>query len=124
MAGTGSDSGGMNPLQALIHRRMVERGWTPQDVEARGVSHATLHRYMNPLVLKSPPRRDTLQKLANALDLPLSEVERAGVESVGYLYEVHDGDGTWTLGAFEQLSEAEKQAWVEAIYPTIKKYLP
>ncbi|MGZ6838722.1 MAG: helix-turn-helix domain-containing protein [Blastococcus sp.] len=123
MKGTPSDSGGMNPLQALILERMSERGWTPKDVEARGVNHATLHRYMNPLTLKAPPRRDTLQKLANALDLPLSRVERAAVESVGYLYSSTDGAGTWTAGDFLALPEDEKQAWVDAIYPAIKDYL-
>jgi hypothetical protein len=77
---------GMSPLQALILDRMRSRGWTPKDVEDRGVAHATLHRYMNPVELKQPPRSSVLQSLASALDLPLARVQRAAVESVGYEY--------------------------------------
>ncbi len=86
MAGEGTQPSGMSPLQALILGRMRDKGWTPKQVEERGVSHATLWRYMNPVRLSSPPRKSVMQSLANALDLPVSEVQRAAVESVGYLY--------------------------------------
>lgn len=77
---------GMSPLQALIVNRMRDRGWSPKQVEDRGVAHATLHRYMNPVVLNQPPRKSVLQSLATALDLPLSSVQQAAVESVSYDY--------------------------------------
>lgn len=81
---------GMPPLQALIINTMRERGWSPKQVEDRGVSHATLHRYMNPVELRQPPRKSILRDLATALDLPLSKVERAAVDSVGYGYSTTD----------------------------------
>lgn len=82
---------GMSPLQALILNRMRERGWTPKQVEDRGVTHATLHRYMNPVALRQPPRKAVLEQLARALDLPLGRVEQAAVESVGYDYTLPAG---------------------------------
>src|SRR3954447_5316928 len=86
MSEGGAHASGMSPLQTLILDRMRERGWTPKQVEDRGVSHATLHRYMNPVVLQQPPRKSVLRALADALDIPLSKMERAAVESVGYDY--------------------------------------
>lgn len=86
MAEKGAHAGGMSPLQSLILDRMRERGWSPKDVEERGVKHATLHRYSNPIVLKQPPRKAVLQQLATALELDLAVVEQAAVESVGYAY--------------------------------------
>jgi hypothetical protein len=83
---TGTHSPGMSPLQRLILDRMRGKGWTAKQVEDRGVSHATLHRYMNPVQLRQPPRKSVLQSLATALDLPLRAVEQAAVESVGYDY--------------------------------------
>jgi hypothetical protein len=80
----------MSPLQRLILDQMRRRGWTPADIEARGVTHPTLHRYMNPVTLKSPPRQGTQEALAKALDLPLVAVKRAALASVG-----------WTAGSEE-----------------------
>lgn len=73
---------GMTPLQALIDTRMREKGWTPKDVESRGVRHATLHRYMNPVVLKQLPRRSVLEALAAGLELDVADVEQAAIESL------------------------------------------
>lgn len=87
MADRRAHAPGMSPLQALIINRMRERGWSPKQVEDRGVAHATLHRYMNPVELSQPPRKSVLQSLATALDLPLSRVQQAAVESVSYDYE-------------------------------------
>lgn len=73
---------GMTPLQALIVTRMTERGWTPPQVEKRGVKHATLHRYMNPVQLRTLPRQSVLADLAKALDLTVEEVRDAAVRSL------------------------------------------
>lgn len=73
---------GMSPLQRLILDRMRERGWSPRDVEARGIKHATLHRYMNPLVMRSLPRESVMRDLSEALGLPLDEVKRAAWASL------------------------------------------
>lgn len=74
----------MNPLQRLILDQMHKRGWSPKQVEARGVSHATLHRYMNPVKLQTLPRRQILEALAAALDLPLEAVRAAAMATIGW----------------------------------------
>lgn len=73
---------GMTPLQALVLGRMREKQWDAKAVEARGVSHATLHRYMNPVVLRQLPRQRILESLASALDLSVDTVRQAAVESL------------------------------------------
>lgn len=73
---------GMTPLQALILDRMRERGWTPKQVEERGVTHATLHRYMNPVRLKQLPRQSVLDQLSAALELPVSTIRLAAMDSI------------------------------------------
>lgn len=82
-----TDLDAMNPLQRLIVERMAERGWTPKEVEARGIPHATLHRYTNPLVLKAPPRSETIRQLSKALRLDFDVVSRAGLEAVAWSHE-------------------------------------
>lgn len=74
---------GMSPLQALITERMRAKGWDAPTVEARGVKHATLHRYMNPVALRQLPRAAVLQALATALDLDVEEVRQAAKDSIG-----------------------------------------
>jgi hypothetical protein len=82
-----TDLDDMNPLQRLIVERMAERGWDPKEVEARGIPHATLHRYSNPLVLKAPPREKTIRQLATALHLDFGVVSRAGLDAVAWSHE-------------------------------------
>ena len=72
----------MTPLRALILGQMEARRWDPKDVEERGIAHATLHRYMNPLRMKTLPRSDVLTALATSLDLPLERVRQAAWESL------------------------------------------
>jgi hypothetical protein len=68
---------GMTPLQTLILDRMHDRGWDPVTVENRGVAHATLHRYMNPVLLRQMPRQSVIKSLARALDLTEDSVRNA-----------------------------------------------
>ena len=75
----------MSPLQRLVLGRMRERGWDPKTVEERGpVTHATLHRYMNPVVLKQLPRQDVLRSLAAGLDLTYEDVRDAAMASIDW----------------------------------------
>jgi hypothetical protein len=74
----------MYPLQRLVLDQMRDRGWSPKQVEDRGVKHATLHRYMNPLVLRGLPRQESLKQLADALDLDFERVLQAAKDSVGW----------------------------------------
>lgn len=79
----------MSPLRRLILDRMREKGWDPKDVEGRGVKHATLHRYMNPVEMLQLPRRSVLEALAAGLQLPVPVVTQAAKDSVGW-----NGDAT------------------------------
>jgi len=74
---------GMSPLQALITTRMQEKGMDAPAVEARGVKHATLHRYMNPVHLRQLPRAAVLEALAQALELDVEDVRQAAKDSIG-----------------------------------------
>lgn len=83
MARRSSEPDGMTPLQRLIVERMLDQRWEPRDVEQRGgVSHATLHRYMQPVVLKQLPRQSVLRQLADGLRLPEARVRAAAVASL------------------------------------------
>lgn len=84
MARADTNPAGMAPLQRLILDRMREKRWEPKHVEARGVKHATLHRYMNPIQLLQLPRRSVLEDLAHGLQLPVEEVTQAAKDSVGW----------------------------------------
>jgi hypothetical protein len=123
-----SDSGAMPlPLVTLVRKVLHDSGLSVASfAEAKGMPYATVRRYtdVNLKPLKSAPRQETLRQLALALDLPLSEVQRAAVDSVAYVYSVSTGDGTATAHSFDLLSEEEKVAWVQEIYPMIKEYLP
>lgn len=74
---------GMSPLQALIVTTMDRKKLTRQDVEANGVKHATLARYIKPMVLQQTPRPATLRAIADGLGIDLAEVEEAAKASVG-----------------------------------------
>jgi transcriptional regulator with XRE-family HTH domain len=115
------------PLVTLVRKVLHDSGLSVASfAEAKGMPYATVRRYtdVNLKPLKSAPRQETLRQLALALDLPLSEVQRAAVDSVAYVYSVSTGDGTATAHSFDLLSEEEKVAWVQEIYPMIKEYLP
>lgn len=75
----------MSPLEKLLTEQMRRRGWDANAVKRRsGIPHATLYRYTHPVELKSPPRRDTVEQLANALELNPDLVWKAAVDSVGW----------------------------------------
>lgn len=82
MARADTDPAGMTPLQVLILERMRQKGWDAKQVEDRGVKHATLHRYMNPIEMKQLPRQAVIQALAGALDLNEEDVLQAAKDSV------------------------------------------
>ena len=83
MAKRGTKARGMTPLQALVLSRMQEKQWDARTVESRGVTHATLHRYMNPVQLRQLPRQAVLEGLAKALQLDVEVVRQAAKDSVG-----------------------------------------
>lgn len=88
MSRDSTHAGGMSPLQHLILETMRSKGWGPGDVEERGVKHATLHRYMNPVTMKALPRQQIINDLAAALDLTPERVRQAAMESLSFAPEV------------------------------------
>lgn len=82
MARRDTDADGMPPLQRLIVEQMRRKGWSPQQVEDRGVSHSTLYMYTQPLTLRSLPRDATIDKLAEALDLTPDQIREAAWQSI------------------------------------------
>lgn len=120
MAGRRAHAPGMSPLQALIVNRMRQRGWSPKQVEDRGVAHATLHRYMNPVELSQPPRKAVLQSLADALELPLAKVQQAAVESVSYDYTRGESPEPAPLA---EVSSEDAIAADRSLHPAAKAHL-
>lgn len=80
------DTAAMNPLALLVRTRMDERRWSSYDVERHGGPPAsTVLRIADPKISwRQPPRQDTLERLAKALELPLARVQQAAIEAVGY----------------------------------------
>jgi transcriptional regulator with XRE-family HTH domain len=77
----------LNPLQALIQRRLRERGWSYGDVARRGgVPRSTVYTLAITRNLARPPRPATLDGLAQGLDLPVSAIRAAAAESTGLHY--------------------------------------
>lgn len=132
MAKAGTNAGGMNPLQRLILDRMRERGWTPQDVEARGVTHATLHRYMNPLQLKTLPRQQVLASLAQALELPVEKVRAAAFAAIAgtpaaEVTEVAGDTPEWArllIDVGRELGPEERDQWLALAVELSNAYKP
>lgn len=78
----GTNADDMPPLQKLILEQMHRRSWSPAQVEERGIKHATLHRYMQRVELRTMPRESTLKELAAALDLDEHQVRDAAYRSM------------------------------------------
>jgi transcriptional regulator with XRE-family HTH domain len=78
-----------SPLQRLIRRRLRERGWSYAEVARRGrLPRSTLYTLATTPNLARPPRPATIKALAEGLDVPVSAVRAAAIESTGlYYYE-------------------------------------
>jgi transcriptional regulator with XRE-family HTH domain len=77
----------LNPLQRLIQQRLRERGWSYREAARRGgLPHSTIHTLAATRNLGRPPRPDTIDALARALDVPVSVVRAAAAESTGMHY--------------------------------------
>lgn len=79
----------MNPLAALIQRRRRELDLTWTEVAKRGGfnSHSVVYALATKETHRQPPRAETLERLAKALDLPLDLIRVAAAESAGYKLE-------------------------------------
>lgn len=76
----------MNPLARLIHSRKEELGLSWYDIADRGgfSSHSIVYALAKKKEHRAPPRLETLQRLAKALDLPLDNVKHAAIEASGF----------------------------------------
>jgi transcriptional regulator with XRE-family HTH domain len=79
----------MNALARLIHRRREELGLTWKELGARGgfPSHTVFHALATKAEHRQPPRAETLERLAKALDVSLDLVRAAAAEAAGYRLE-------------------------------------
>lgn len=90
-----------NDLQRLIRRRMDELDINYYEVARRGgfPSHTTVYALVHKKEHKQPPRAETLERLAKALDVDLGLVRAAASKAAGYeLKEI-----TTTLAASEDV---------------------
>jgi transcriptional regulator with XRE-family HTH domain len=103
----------MNRLQRVIQERADEHGLTMNAVATRaGLNRQTLYNLMGAQTMKAMPRRDTLAKIARALQLPEQLLVEAAAESVGIrLYDdpVDDPDTKVVVAAMGRLSQAERR---------------
>ena len=77
----------LNPLQRLIQQRLGERGWSYREVARRGgLPHSTIHTLATTRNLARPPRPDTIDALAQGLDVPVSVVRAAAAQATGLHY--------------------------------------
>jgi transcriptional regulator with XRE-family HTH domain len=75
----------MNALQRLIRSRMAELDISFRDIEQRGgIPWTTVSTLVNKTEHRQVPRRNTLEKLAKGLDLPLDLVRAAAADAAGY----------------------------------------
>jgi transcriptional regulator with XRE-family HTH domain len=86
-----------NALRRLILKRMAELDINYVELARRGgwPSHSTVYALVNRTDHKQVPRRETLQRLAKAISVPLDVVEVAAGETMGY----HFDDISTTLDA-------------------------
>lgn len=104
----------MLPIVRLVRERVALSGKKLRPLaEEHGVSYSTLRVYHDPNLqpLKQPPREDTMRELALALDVPLSEVQRAADLSVGRVYRSSAGpDVNLFIASLKELSPEEQAA--------------
>jgi transcriptional regulator with XRE-family HTH domain len=76
----------MNALERLIRRRKEELGLTWQELATRGgfSSHTILYMQATKKEHKRPPRTDTIERIAKAIDVPEDVVRQAAMEAAGY----------------------------------------
>jgi hypothetical protein len=76
----------MSPLARLVDDAMKRREWSTRDVERHGgPPYSTTARIINPGVRwRRPPGDETLEKLGKALRIPVSRLQQAAAETVGW----------------------------------------
>lgn len=107
-----ADPPNMLPLVRLVRERVALSGMKLRPLaQQRGVSYSTLRVYHDPNLppLKQPPRPETMRDLALALDVPLSEVQRAADASVGRVYRQEAGpDVTAFVASLQELPPQQR----------------
>jgi transcriptional regulator with XRE-family HTH domain len=109
----------LNPLQRLIQQRLREQGWSYREAARRGgLPHSTIHTLATTRNLGRPPRPDTIDALAKALDVPVSVVRAAAAESTGMHYYdqapaanqgQHDPERELLIASIDDLSPEDRR---------------
>lgn len=79
----------MNELARLIMQRKEELGLSWYEIADRGgfSSHTIVYALAKKKEHRSPPRLDTLERLAKALSLPLDVIKVAAIQAAGFEFE-------------------------------------
>lgn len=113
----------MNPLAKLIHTRKAELGdsWTELGKRGGFSSHSILYAIATKETHLSPPRQETLERIAKAIKVPLDVVKMAAAESAGFRFDeltttLEDAMITrQLLAAFERVPPKDKQRVVRMV---------
>lgn len=114
MRAQGSDAESVLPLVRLVRERVAASGLTLRSFATeRGIKYGTLRRLYDknrePFAQGLKP--DTLKDLALALDLPLSQVQKAHDASVGRVYEQRTAPDVQTfVASLRELTPQEQAA--------------
>ena len=123
----------INPLQRLIRQRLREQGWSYREVARRGgLPHSTIHTLATTRNLARPPRPDTIDALALALDVPVSVVRAAAAESTGMHYydatppgnrDPHDHERELLIASIDELTPDDRRH-VAALVESLRNRVP
>lgn len=117
------DSPSMLPLVALVRAKVADSGKSLRNfAEDRGVPYSTVRRYADKRLgpLRQPPRAETLRDLAQALDEPLSVVQRAADRSVDRRYHDEVAPPTASSAPFDLLAAIDAEP---RLLPEAKRHL-
>lgn len=122
-----SDSPAVNVLQRLIKDRAAERGMSLGAVATKAkMNRQTLYDLMSEDRAPTMPRRQTLAKIAKALDLPDRVLVQAATEVAGlrtYDEPVTDPDTRVVIATMEQLPPARRREIREMTELLARRYL-
>jgi len=112
----------VNALQALLTARLGELGISQREAATRcKMAVSTLNNLLRTEHWSQPPKYETIEKLAQGLQLPTSRVRKAAFEAAGLPYEEReveiDGERATLMASIEGLTDddvREIKALVEA----------
>lgn len=126
MPSTRGNSQIMHPLGKLIRDRIRDKGWSMHDVARNGgpAARTVAHLADARVRWRQTPRPETLQKLARGLQLPLAQIQRAAVESIGYaVVDIAPNDSVRTVVAvMSELTEEQQRTISDMVLRLAESY--